>query len=316
MNLHRYSLYGVTLESNRGMGGLLPATIAGEDAVTVDFAGGVEAWPEMTPHWTNGFETLWHLDATSWLLAYDAAGIERYRWTIRYDRESRLTVRWDADELLADIPSVIQGPGIAAALHLRGTPLLHACAIEISGGAILLIGVPGAGKSTTAAALVRAGFPLVSDDVAALSLDETEVVVYPGYPRLRLFEDSAMAAGFARSQMSRTFVSPLLGDKQSVDVSGAGFANAPLPVRAIYVLQPRASGRVVPVVTPVGRGDAWPLLARNVYAMRFLDDVRRFRAVRDCVSIAARIPVRSVQAGDDLSALSRLVEVLSRDAKP
>jgi hypothetical protein len=326
MSMHRYALYGLTLESNRELGGLAPARrTAGfsppgraearptfADIVRIEFAGPLEPQPETRPFWSNGFEMLWHLDRDSWLLAYHAAGIEGYRWTVRYDGGTRVTVRWDSDELLADIPAVLQGPGIAASLHLRDIPLLHACAIDVGGSAILLMGVPGAGKSTAAAALVRAGFPLVSDDLAALSLRGDDVLVQPGYPRLRLFADSAQAAGFAPSQLSRAFVSPLLGDKQFVDVSGGSFTAEPLPLRAMYILQPRRPDGGDPVVTRIDRGAAWPLLAQNIYALRFLDPERRFRAVRDTVAIAARVPLCSVQAGDDLTALPRLVEVLTR----
>ena len=313
MTMYRYSLYGLTLESDREIPGLAPAT-SGEDVVRIEFAGPLDPQPEARPFWSNGFEMLWHLDPESWLLAYHAAGIEGYRWTLRYDGGARVTVRWDSDELLADIPAVLQGPGIAASLHLREVPLLHACVIDVGGGAILLMGAPGAGKSTTAAALVRAGCPLVSDDLAAFSLSGAGVVVQPGYPRMRLFADSARAAGFAASQLSRTFVSPLLGDKQFVDLSGGSFTARPLPLRAMYILQPRRPGRGEPVVTSIDRDSAWSLLAQNIYSLRFLDPARRFRAVRDCVAIAARVPLRSVQACDDLAALPRLVDVLTRDA--
>jgi hypothetical protein len=311
---HHYALYGLTLQSNRAMPGLLPAR-GGDDVVVIDFAGRVEDDPAATPFWTSGFETLWHLANETWLLAYRAAGVEGHHWTLRYDGGARVTVRWDSEELLADIPPVLQGPGIAASLHLRGVPLLHACVIDVDGGAILVMGAPGAGKSTTAAALVRSGFPLVSDDLAALSLRGRDVFVHAGYPRLRLFADSARAAGWDPSHLSRTFVTPLLGDKRFVDLAGGSFTPEALPVRAIYVLQPRRSGGGDPVVTPIDRAAAWALLAQNVYSLRFLDPTRRFRSVRDCAEVAARVPLRSVEAGDDLDALPRLVEVLTGDAR-
>ncbi len=311
---HRYALYGLTLESNRAMPGLPPAR-GDDDVVNVDFAGPTERDPETPPFSTNGFETLWHVAVETWLLAYRAAGVDGYYWTLRHDGGARVTVRWDSDALLPDIPAVLQGPGIAASLHLRGVPLLHGCVIDIDGGAIVIMGPPGTGKSTTAAALVRAGFPLVSDDLAAVVLREADVLVHAGYPRLRLFADSAAATGWDLSQLSRTFVTPLLGDKRSVDLGAGSFTANPLRVRAVYVLQPRRAGGGAPVVTAIERGAAWGTLAQNVYSLRFLDADRRFRAVRDCAAIAARVPLRSVQAGDDLDALPRLVEVLADDAR-
>jgi hypothetical protein len=315
---HHYALYGLTLHSNRMLPGLSPARGSG-DVVVIDFAGRVEDEPVMAPHmapfWTNGFETLWHLDPQTWLLDYRAAGVAGHRWTLRYDGGERVTVRWESDELLADIPAVLQGPGIAAALHLRNVPLLHACVIDVDGGAILMMGAPGAGKSTTAAALVRSGFPLVSDDLAALSLRDRQVFVHAGYPRLRLFADSARAAGWDPSQLSRAFVSPLLDDKRFIDLDARSFTPDALPVRAIYVLQPRRAGGGDPVVNAIDGDAAWALLAQNVYSSRFLDPTRRFRAVRDCAAVGARVPMRSVEAGDDLTVLPRLVEIITNDAR-
>jgi hypothetical protein len=312
--MHDYALYGLTLRSNRAMQGFAPAR-GSEDVVVIDFAGYVEPEPEIAPFWTNGFETLWHLDHETWLLDYRAAGVAGHRWTLRYDAGERVTIRWESDELLLDIPSVLQGPGIAAALHQREVPLLHACVVDVDGGAILMMGEPGAGKSTTAAALVRAGFPLVSDDLAALSLGGERVAVHAGFPRLRLFSDSARAAGWEPDRLARAFVSPLLGDKRFVDVAEKRFTPDALPVRAIYLLRPRRAGGGSPVVSAVERDAAWALLTQNVYSSRFLDPARRFRTVRDCATIAARVPVRSVEAGDDLSALPELVELVTRDAR-
>lgn len=310
---HHYALYGLTLRSNRSMPGMLPAD-GGDEVVDIDFAGPVEKDPETTPFWTNGFETLWHVTDHTWLLGYRAAGVEGYHWTLRYEGGAAVTVRWNDDALLDDIPPVLQGPGIAASLHLRNVPLLHACVIDVDGGAILMLGAPGAGKSTTAAALVRAGFPLVSDDLAALDLCDGEVFVHPGYPRLRLFTDSARAAGWDPSTLSRTFATPLMGDKRFVDAAGS-FTPHKLPVRAIYLLQPRRAGGGDPHVTSIDRGLAWGVLARNVYSLRFLDGPRRFRSVRDCVRIAASVPLRSFEAGDDLRALPRVVEAITADAR-
>jgi hypothetical protein len=311
---HEYALYGLTLRSSRPLAGMAPPR-GSDDVVLVDFAGALEDDVAAAPFWKNGFETLWHLDDRTWLLRYEQPGMESYRWTLRYDGGQRVTVRWDAEALMHDIPAVLQGPGIAAALHLRDVPLLHAGVIAVDGGAILLLGAPGAGKSTTAAALVRAGFPLVSDDLAAMSLADGRVLVHAGFPRLRLFTDSARAAGWNPDQLARAFVTPFLGDKRYVDVANGAFSAEPLPVRAIYLLAPRRKGGGEPLIAAMDRERVWPLLAENVYSLRFLDRARRARAMRDCATIAARVPVRGVEAGDDLAALPRLVEAIAADAR-
>jgi hypothetical protein len=50
-------------------------------------------------------------------------------------------------------------------LALRGAAVLHAAAFEIEGAGVLAVGGSGSGKSTIAAAALRAGGQVVSDDV-------------------------------------------------------------------------------------------------------------------------------------------------------
>jgi hypothetical protein len=311
---HHYALYGATLRTNRPLPGTLPGRSG--DVIEIDFAGPVEdVAGRQEPFSRIPGATLWHLDDTSWLLRYDHPP-DPYCWTVTYtDRGARVTVRWSADWLLDGIPAVLQGPGVAAALHLRGVPILHAGAIAVDGAAILLMGTSGSGKSTTAAAFVRAGFPLVTDDVAALALDDGGIRVHAGYPRLRVYPDAARAAGWDSDRLPRVFVTESPGDKRYIEVSaedGSFFAGS-LPVRAIYLLAPRRAGRDRPTITPLSARAALPILMGNVYSARFLDAPRRASILRACARVSA-VPVRVVQAPDDLIALPQLVEAIAGDA--
>lgn len=65
-------------------------------------------------------------------------------------------------ELLA---LLVCGNVMAVVLALRGDCVLHASAVEVDGGAIVIAGTSGAGKTTLAAALCAAGALHISDDV-------------------------------------------------------------------------------------------------------------------------------------------------------
>jgi hypothetical protein len=316
---HEYGLYGLNLRSNRALPGLAP-TRGDAPEIVIDFAGRTEAAfvSEDEPFWQNGFETLWHRDDGSWLLRYIDERDDGF-WSVAFtDDASRLTVRWTDDAMLDDIPSVLQGPGLAAALHLRRVPLLHASVLAVGGGAIALMGTPGAGKSTTAAAFVARGHALLSDDLAALAIDDDgpdagSVRVQPGYPRLRLYADSARAAGFAADTLPRVFAAAILGDKRFVALSpdDGTFCPEPRPLRAIHLLQPRRAGGGEPRIRAVPPRNALPLLLQNIYSSRFLDASRRALTLRACARVAAAVPVYTVEADDDLAALPRLVDALA-----
>src|SRR4029453_14013537 len=60
-----------------------------------------------------------------------------------------------------------------------GLEPLHGASVALSGGAVLILGAAGAGKSTTALSLVRAGGTFLADDVCAL---DAKGSLWPGPP--------------------------------------------------------------------------------------------------------------------------------------
>jgi len=86
----------------------------------------------------------------------------------------------------------ILGLAFSAIIHQRGLLPLHASSLVKEGKAVLICGESGAGKSTTAAALLQHGFELLSDDISLIQLDaKGEVEVLPGFPHLKLWPESA-----------------------------------------------------------------------------------------------------------------------------
>jgi hypothetical protein len=63
--------------------------------------------------------------------------------------------------------------------RIRSHVLLHAGALERRGRGVLLAGGSGAGKSTLVVELVRRGFKLLSDDVAAIRVSDGRVDPFP-----------------------------------------------------------------------------------------------------------------------------------------
>lgn len=72
-------------------------------------------------------------------------------------------------------------------VQLKGAQCLHASGVSTPAGLIALCGVSGAGKSTTAAALDRMGYPFTADDAVAFSFNSSGVPTclrLPFSPRL------------------------------------------------------------------------------------------------------------------------------------
>jgi hypothetical protein len=72
----------------------------------------------------------------------------------------------------------------------QGRIMLHASAVQLSGGVVLLIGDSGTGKSTLAANFQQAGNPVLSDDCIWVKESKEQLTTVPSYKGLRLWNDS------------------------------------------------------------------------------------------------------------------------------
>lgn len=70
----------------------------------------------------------------------------------------------------------------------RGELPLHTSAVvpQGGGGAVLMAGVPGAGKSTTAALLIRRGWSILNDDISRVTFEDGVPTAWPGFQSLKL----------------------------------------------------------------------------------------------------------------------------------
>ncbi len=91
----------------------------------------------------------------------------------------RVLISGDGRELLCEADAanpqwtaIVAAQALPLAATLRGLEVLHASGVVIGGNAVLISGAAGAGKSSLAAALVRSGGLLLSDDAVALRLPE------------------------------------------------------------------------------------------------------------------------------------------------
>ena len=80
---------------------------------------------------------------------------------------------------------------LSAALTLQGEEPMHSTVVDVGGRAVGLLGPSGAGKSTLAAALIRSGGSLVTDDMLRITFTDDKAVAHAGPHRLKLFDEPA-----------------------------------------------------------------------------------------------------------------------------
>lgn len=142
------------------------------------------------------------------------------------------------------------GPVMACHLHRRNLLVLHGSAVAIAGDAHVFLGDKGQGKSTTAAALVAAGFPLVADDVVALETrGDGRLAVRAAFPAMKL--DAEMMNRFAAGvcQVIEPDEGLYTGGKSRVRLTG-GISRAAVPLGKIHCLARGSSNAIETLPTP------------------------------------------------------------------
>lgn len=125
------------------------------------------------------------------------------------------------------------GSSFGALLFQRGLVPFHGSAIATEKGVVVFSGDSGHGKSTLAGAFHLRGYPVLSDDVSAITIIEGKPCILPAYPRLMLWSDAV-----ERLQMPSSLLRPAMAQLEKFHFDlGQGFCNEPTPLHAIYILQ-------------------------------------------------------------------------------
>lgn len=198
------------------------------------------------------------------------------------------------------------GPALAILLHQRGLLTLHASAVAVGRGAVVFLGGPGWGKSTTAAAFYAKGYGIMADDVVAFNSNGAErPTVLPGFPQLKLWPDVVVSLGDVPEALPR--LHPRL-EKCAFSVTN-GFSGVPLPLSRIYVL---AEGDRQ-AVEPLHPQEAFVELVRHSYCARLLPTTGASSHFFQCASFVRDVPVRRLKRSRSLQELPDNVRIVEED---
>jgi hypothetical protein len=239
-----------------------------------------------------------------------------YRDGARFAIEHRgreIWAGWPENYTLEDACTYLVGPVLAFVLRLQGVTCLHASAIALDGRAIVLFGLAGAGKSTTAAAFALRGYAVLSDDVVVLADLGDRFVVQPGYPRVNLWPDSVCT--LFGSEDALPLITPTWDKRYlALDQNGRRFQSSPLPLGAIYILGEREAELTDPVIEEVVGGEAIMTLVANTHVNYLLDRDMRIHEFDILSRLLVGVPVRRVRPTADTSKVFALCESITADA--
>jgi hypothetical protein len=321
-----FRAYGLSLAANRRIPGLPTLAACRASVERMD----LQIWFEWIPPWLKAIlalpQTLRYVSPylddhgqpvlVVWMLA---DGFYRFHYKEGIDfilsRDgARIWIRWPKTIAESDILSYLLGTIMGIVLRVRGVVCLHASAVAVNRRAIVFVGNAGAGKSTTAMALGRLGYPIISDDIVPIYEDAGVTYAQSGYPRMRLRQPSLPMLSDLNSDLP-----PLPRNEGQGRLhfelisSGYQFQSDPLPIGALYLLADRNEDPHAPHVEPVSPLAGIMGIVANTYATRFLDKSMRSQELHELSQLMNQVAVRKVHPHQDPSRLAMLCKVILND---
>ena len=201
------------------------------------------------------------------------------------------------------------GSAMGGILHQRGFLPIHGNAIVQDGKCLIFAGHSGKGKSTLAAAFARRGFQILSDDLCAIKLsDHTAPLVMPGYPRIRLWEDSL---SWIKSTLSECAGECYTKGKFIVPMD-AGYCHSPRPLKKIYLLRFQNSPFIK--FQPLNRLDSIVSLKKYTYRRRMIKKMNLEKShYNRCAQLVRQVPITRVVRPADFNLIDPLIgQILQR----
>ncbi|MCF0039521.1 serine kinase [Dyadobacter fanqingshengii] len=135
------------------------------------------------------------------------------------------------DNNLVSLFTVSEALGLI--LFQRGLFLLHASAVRVGNEGWCFMGMPGAGKSTTAAAFIKAGCKLLSDDLTAIGFNDNGLAyIVPAYPQLKIWDKTANGLHYEKSELQPVSE----GVNKFSYQPKSDFLQEPVPLKEVFFL--------------------------------------------------------------------------------
>ena len=199
------------------------------------------------------------------------------------------------EERLWSIPALL-------AFTARGDVALHAAAVEVDGGAVLLTAPRTFGKTTLAAGFWREGHRVLSEDLACVR-PTPEAAVVPGPAMLRLRNDVA-----ERLELQEARRLPVDDERTHLALDEARRGDCePVPLRGIVLLRPSdESPRMERANAAERLRDLWAVTSR------FPTEERRARCFAQVAALADAVPIWDLAHSLNLESLSGTVQYVAR----
>ncbi len=218
------------------------------------------------------------------------------------EREIIVSPEKDVDEYTLN--SYIIGPVLAAFLHQKGLLVLHASAVKIDDGAVAFLGYSGIGKSSVAMALNKKGYPLVTDDILVIQMDNEMPLVLPGLSQTKL---SSEMINFTWNRKITPKIT--VGPEDRFYCAVSNFSKDPLPLKKIYILDESENSHN----TSSSLQEMLMGLIHNSYCFIMFQNKAKSLNLRQCSKLMENTAVNLLKVNKSIEELPELVKKIEDD---
>ncbi|MGB9980268.1 hypothetical protein [Methanobacterium sp.] len=196
--------------------------------------------------------------------------------------------------------SYIMGPVFATLLYQRGLLVLHASAVKMGDHAVAFLGYSGIGKSTIAMALNKKGYPLITDDILAIEMNNDGNVILPGFPQLKLSSEMISLMWNNLKEKPKIISKP----DHRFHCATSNFSMESLPLKSVYIIEEDIKSHV-DIIKPQ---EALMKLVHNSYCFILFENRDKLLNLNQCSTLMKDITVYSLKVNKSIKELPKLAK--------
>ena len=254
--MYFYTAFGLQISSEPELPGLMPGT--GKPDLTIRFG----EVPSNLPEPVKGKGVVYELNNNSFLLK--VPGVARF--LVKDGHE--IVIEKEKNSTEVDLGWFTINTPIGVLLYQRGYLPMHASAIEVKGGCVIFTGVSGVGKSTILASFHQHRYPVLADEICAVSLSDKGIpYVHPGVAYIYLWRDVLDHFEKDVSTLKHRHNNP---EKYKVPIDEK-FYTMPLPLVRVYILSTKNTEGIV--IEEIKGQEKFLPVKQNAYRYRIGDAI-------------------------------------------
>lgn len=257
MKLHKYKVFGLIIDSELEIPELVPEAQATPN-VLIRF-GKVPDGLDIV----HGKGVLFEANNTDFIFRLRSIG------AYRVQNGNTITIDPAPNSTRKEVRLFLLGSCMGALLIQRGLIPFHGSGILNNGKATILSGNSAAGKSSLAAGLFHRGYQIITDDISAVGVGQSETLLYPGIPHLKLWKDVLDHFGMDKSTLEK--VRPQL-EKYRFPLSDPGLLQ-PVILENIVIINSKNSEGIHS--EQIVGTEKFELLSSAIYRTQYIEGLGR-----------------------------------------